>query len=156
MKYVKLGLKIDYEKLLLFALVHDLPETVTGDVWTLNLSTEELIQKEKNDDASMPSFIKKFQDYPEIISAVKDYERLDSVEAAAVYILDKACTTWTHFPDKGAYMRRDHGLTKKHEIGGWAARKREKISRKLKVEAPEEIMRIYEQSFEELKELFDD
>ena len=102
----------------------------------------------------MPAFIKKFHDYPEIVNAVKEYERLDTIEAASVYVLDKACTTWTHFPDDGDYMRRDHGLTKKHEIHDWAVRKREKIARKLQVEPPEEIMRVYEESFEELKALF--
>ena len=35
----KIGLALDFEKLLLYGLVHDLPEIINGDVWTLKLST---------------------------------------------------------------------------------------------------------------------
>lgn len=148
-------LDVDVHKVVLYALVHDLLEIITGDEDTLYFTAEQHAAKREREKQAETTFDELFSDYPELKAALYEYDKLDSTEAAIVFVLDKACTTWTHHPDKGAYAR-ERDITTKADVHRWAERQRAKINARLAVVPPEPIMTIYEQSFHALEELYDE
>jgi putative hydrolase of HD superfamily len=146
--------ELNLEKVLLLALAHDLLELVTGDEDTLHYTAEQMEQKQRREEAASVEFEKLFANYPELKNAVHEYERLDTSEAAAVFVLDKACTTWTHFHDGGKYARSERGLKNRSDIEDWAERARTKTVARLNVQPPQAILDVFEASFEQLANLY--
>lgn len=147
--------ELDSNKAVLYALAHDLLEVVTGDEDTLHYDAAALAAKQQRELAAKSDFDQLFKDYPDLRTALDEYERLDTPEAATVFVLDKACTTWTHFHDGAKHARRARNLHKQADIEAWAERQRRKIATRLKVQAPPAVMDIYEASFEALKGLYE-
>lgn len=147
--------ELDVSKILLFALCHDLLEIVTGDENTLHYTPEQHAAKYKKEQEALIEFDTMFAKYPELKQAMYDYERLDTSEAAAIFVLDKACTTWTHHPHNAEYARKNNIHTKK-DVEAWADRQRDKFEKRLKIRPPQKIFDIYEQSFEALRNLYDE
>lgn len=147
--------ELDADKVLLYALAHDLLEIVTGDENTLHYTPEQHAAKQAKEEAAIKDFDKLFAAYPELRQAMHDYEKLDTPEAATVYVLDKACTTWTHHPDKGANARELH-VTTKADVHAWSRRTREKFYARLKVMPPQAVLDVYEASFKALEKLYKD
>lgn len=145
--------ELDANKVLLFALAHDLLEILTGDVDTLHFTAQQHIAKRQAEDRAMAEFDKVFAIYPELMQALYDYEKLDTPEAATVFVLDKACTTWTHHWDKAQYAR-ERNIRTKADVAAWAERQRDKFQHRLKVMPPQKIIDIYEASFLELQNLY--
>lgn len=148
-------LDLDANKVVFYALAHDLLEIITGDEDTLYATPEQLAAKRAREKEVEKEFDILFANYPELKGALYEYEKLDTPEAATVFVLDKACTTWTHHADNGSHAR-TKGLHKKEHIEKWAKSKREAFERRLNVKPPERILEIYEESFEALKGLYDD
>lgn len=148
--------ELDINKVVLFALVHDLLEIVTGDVDTLHFTAEQHASKFEQEQAAFKEFEALFADYPDIKQALHEYEKLDTPEAATVFVLDKACTTWTHHADKALYAKQVRGLHRKSDIDAWSERQRRKFEQRLTVPPPEAILKLYDDSFAELKALFDE
>lgn len=146
--------ELDASKVLLFALAHDLLEVITGDVDTLHFTPEQHAAKQAQEEKALDEFDIVFAQYPALKQAMYDYEKLDTSEAATVFVLDKACTTWTHHPDNAAYIR-TRGVESKNDVEAWGERQRQKFHNRLKVMPPQKILDIYEQSFEALKDLFE-
>lgn len=147
--------ELDADKLLRYALVHDLAEIVTGDEDTLHATPESLQQKHEREKAAWPEFLSVLSKYPVLISELEEYEKLDSPEAATIFILDKASTTWTHFWDKGSHLRGPRMIRSRRDLQKWHDTQLEKIEARLQVKAPKIIYEIYEQSFEKMRdELF--
>lgn len=149
----KLDLNVD--KVVFFALVHDLLEIVTGDEDTLHASAEQLAAKKRRELVAMEEFEELFEDYPELLSALHEYEKLDTPEAATVFVLDKACTTWTHHHDNGRHARAK-GVGTKEAARKWADGKREASKQRLNCQPPDRIFEIYEESFKALEDMLDD
>jgi len=147
--------ELDMAKVMLFALTHDLLEIVTGDEDTLHYTAEQMRLKQEKEHAAVDEFGRVFAGYPMLREAVEEYERLDTPEAVSVFILDKACTTWTHFPDNAEHARNERGLETRQDIEEWGERMRTKIKSRVKVEPPQAIMDVYEASFSELAALYD-
>lgn len=147
-------LEVDTDRVVLYALAHDLLEIITGDVDTLMASSEELAAKHEREMNALQQFDELFAAYPSLKKAFDEYERLDTAEAATVYVLDKACTTWTHHHDKADYARQK-GITTAEHAEAWAQRKLATFMTRLKAEPPKRILEIYEESFEAMKELYD-
>ena len=148
-------LDLDANKVMLYALAHDLLEIITGDEDTLHATPERLAEKQQREQEAVSEFDEIFVEYPDLRNAMHEYERLDTPEAATVFVLDKACTTWTHHADAGEHARAK-GLHVKAHIEAWARSKREAFERRLKVKPPQRILDIYEESFEALKGLYDE
>ncbi len=147
--------ELDASKVMLFALCHDLLEIITGDENTLHYTPEQHAAKHAKEQAALSEFDEVFAKYPELREAMYQYERLDTPEAATVFVLDKACTTWTHHPHRAEYARRNNIHTKE-DVEAWAERQRVKFSDRLNAEPPKAILEIYEQSFVALKELYNE
>jgi len=146
--------ELDLQKVLLFALTHDLLEIVTGDEDTLRYDAAALAAKRQREMEAIPEFNKLFEAYPSLKQAMHEYDRLDTPEAAIIFVLDKACTTWTHFHDQGKHARENRKLTKSQDIEDWADRQRTKMTARLKTQPPKAILDIYEDSFKALKGLY--
>lgn len=148
--------ELDANKVMLFALAHDLLEIITGDEDTLHYTPEQHIAKQARESEAVHEFNELFADYPELKKAMHDYEKLDTPEAATVFVLDKACTTWTwlHHPDMKSHAV-VRGINTKADVEAWMNRQRKKFAARLKVEPPRAVMNIYETSFNAMKELYE-
>jgi len=148
--------ELDREKVMKFALVHDLLELITGDESTLHHTHEEHAAKKAREAEAAVEFKKMFAGFPTVTEDLEEYERLDTPEACFVYVLDKACTVWTHFFDAGTNLR-DLGILKRSEIDSWYERLQKKIKGNLACEPPKVAYEILEQSFARMRaELLED
>lgn len=146
----KYQLKLDAEKVAAYALVHDLLEIVTGDEPTLMLDEDGLAAKYERERIAEEEFKMILQDYPDVLELYDAYERLDTVEAATVFTLDKTCTIWAHFHNKGRVLR-DSGILAKVDIETWYARTKYKLKTRLKVQPPNEIRQLFDDSFQKMR-----
>ena len=120
--------ELDSHKILLYALVHDLPELITGDVVTLHTSPEDLERKAKADALALHEATAKFTVAPHIVAALKDYEAKADDESLFIYWLDKMITIPTHFYDNGANLRQ-LGINNQQDIQGWYERTVAKLNK---------------------------
>jgi putative hydrolase of HD superfamily len=113
--------ELDSRKILLYALVHDLPELITGDVDTLNASAEELDKKAQTDALALATAKAKLAAAPHVVKALAGYENKKDDEALFVYWIDKMITIPTHFYDNGANLRK-LGIRNQNDIQQWYER----------------------------------
>lgn len=113
--------QLDTRKILLYSLVHDLPELISGDMPTLTATTKQLQEKARLDAQATEAFKKKMPFAPFIIKAIDDYEARRDEEARFVYWLDKMVTIPTHFYDNGINLRA-LGIKNRADIQGWYQR----------------------------------
>jgi len=118
---------LDAQKILLYALVHDLSELITGDMPTLLASTEELRKKAKADAAATTQIIARLSNAPHIAKAVEEYEAKANDEALFVYWIDKMITIPTHFYDNGENLRKC-GVQNRYDISQWYERTLNKLA----------------------------
>lgn len=121
--------ELDRERLLIYALVHDLPELITGDEPTLTASSDRLRQKEIDDAQALKQILVRLRPYPYIKQALRDYERQADEEAKLINWLDKMITIPTHFFDDGAVLR-ESGVKNRPDIQAWYQRSLEKLNRR--------------------------
>jgi 5'-deoxynucleotidase YfbR-like HD superfamily hydrolase len=146
--------ELDSNKILLYALVHDLPELVTGDVVTLTASTAQLIEKAKADRLALDETVQKLATAPHIIAALTKYENKIDDEAMFVYWIDKMVTIPTHFYDNGANLR-TLGVHNRQDIQQWYERtlaKLQKQPREPHVSAVAALELAYTKMYDELFE----
>ncbi len=113
--------ELEAKRILLYALVHDLPELITGDMITLTASAEELNQKAQADALAVEETAAQLTAAPYIVQALREYEGRVNDEALFVYWLDKMITIPTHFYDNGANLRQ-LGVHNQHDIQQWYER----------------------------------
>ncbi len=147
------NLQLDTEKVVLYALAHDLLEIITGDEDTLHATPDQLADKQSREQQALTEFDTVFARYPALRQAMYDYEKLDTPEAATVFVLDKACPAWTHHVDNGLHARQK-GLVTVEQVDQWAQRKREAFSARLAAQPPERILDIFEESYQSLRALY--
>lgn len=113
--------ELNSQKILLYALVHDLPELITGDVVTLTASPEELDTKAKADASALSATELKLASAPHVVEAIKEYEHKTDDESLFVYWIDKMITIPTHFYDNGNNLRK-LGIRNQQDIQQWYKR----------------------------------
>ncbi len=143
--------ELDANKVMLFALCHDLLEIITGDEVTLHYTSDQHKAKHAREKKAQKEFDSLFTSYPDLKKAMYDYEKLDT---PTVFVLDKASTTWTHHSHKAKYAR-EMEIHTKDDVRKWAHRQREKFASRLKVKPPQKILDIYEESFVALQDLYE-
>ncbi|HEY5140210.1 MAG TPA: HD domain-containing protein [Methylococcales bacterium] len=109
--------ELNPSQVLLYGLVHDLPELVTGDVVTLTATTEELDKKADEDALAIAETEQKFAAAPNIVV----YEAKSNDEALFVYWIDKMITIPTHFYDNGTNLHK-LGIKNQQDIRQWYER----------------------------------
>ena len=96
---------LDAAEVLTMALVHELAETITGDVPTFNMTPEQLAEKKLNDDIAGREFIAKYANHPKLIEKFQQYENKTTPEALFVYWIDKIMTIFSHYePNNRAHF----------------------------------------------------
>ena len=110
--------ELNKKKILLYSLVHDLPELITGDVNTLKSSQEELQKKALQDSKAFKEIKTTLAFAPNILDALEGYENKVDDEALFVYWIDKMITIPTHFFDKGANLK-ELGISSQKDIQDW-------------------------------------
>lgn len=143
-------LDVDVDKVVVYALVHDLLEIITGDEPTLMLDDAGLAAKYERERLAEQEFKELLHDYPDILEAYDSYERLDTVEAATVFVLDKTCSIWNHFHNDGDTLF-ENGVTSKSDIDMWYEITRNKIIKRLRKEPPEAVYKLFEDSFQKMR-----
>lgn len=89
--------ELDRGKIAQFALVHDLVEAYTGDVNTINVSQEELDDKECRELEALARIKDEFGGvYPWIHTTIEEYESQVAPEARFVKTIDKAMPSLAH------------------------------------------------------------
>ncbi len=149
--------ELDADKVMLFALCHDLLEIITGDDDTLHFTAEQHAAKQANEEMALKEFDEIFAKYPELKNAMHEYDGLDTPEAATIFVLDKACTVWTwiHHNDI-EFHKVNRNITTKADVDSWADRQTQKFAKRLKVQPPKAVISVFEESFEALKKHFAD
>lgn len=120
--------ELDIKKILLYSLVHDLPELVTGDINTLLANPEALALKSQQDRAASAKVREVFKNAPSILQAIEAYELKEDEESLFVYWIDKMATIPTHFYDNGKNLRA-LGITNRSDIQQWYERTLSKLSK---------------------------
>jgi 5'-deoxynucleotidase YfbR-like HD superfamily hydrolase len=120
--------ELDAHKILLYSLVHDLPELITGDTPTLTATTEELVAKTQRDQEALSEVRRKLIDYPHILEMLETYEAKQDEESLFVFWIDKMTTIPTHFFDNGENLRR-LGIANQADIQRWYATTLQKLRR---------------------------
>lgn len=104
----KLGL--DTDRLIRFALVHDLPEVYAGDTFAFTTDQDERDSKEAREAAATARIASEFPEFPGLTETIHAYERRDTPEAKLVYALDKLLPTANNYVDGGRTWHRE-GIT---------------------------------------------
>lgn len=115
---VQFAPELNHKKILLYSLVHDLPELITGDVNTLKSSREELLKKAQHDSEALERIKTTLEFAPNIVLALESYEKKADDEALFVYWIDKMITIPTHFFDNGANLK-ELGISNQKDIRHW-------------------------------------
>jgi len=120
--------ELDSKKILLYSLVHDLPELVTGDINTLTATPEALALKLQQDKVAIKKVKRVFRNTPSILDAIEAYELKEDEESLFVYWIDKMTTIPTHFYDNGKNLRA-LGIINRSDIKGWYERTLNKLGK---------------------------
>ncbi len=82
------NLKLNDEKILKYALVHDLVELYAGDTDAFG-DKNKIASKKDNEKKALDMFKKNNSQYKELLSIIYEYEQKEKTEAQLVYMLDK-------------------------------------------------------------------
>jgi putative hydrolase of HD superfamily len=85
----KLQLGLDHERLLKYALVHDLVEVYAGDLNPLTASAEEWQQKPAKEAAAAEQIQKRFQEFGQLHDTILSYAAKADKESRILYVVDK-------------------------------------------------------------------
>lgn len=80
--------RLDQNKILRYALVHDLVEVHAGDTF-IYADAATLATKKEREEAALRQLEQDWPDFPDLIATIKNYETHASEEAKFVYALDK-------------------------------------------------------------------
>ncbi|MEI6887489.1 MAG: HD domain-containing protein, partial [bacterium] len=101
-------LKLNTEKVIKYALAHDLVETYAGDTYFYSKDKkiqESKVQREKN---ALVRIKKEFPDFKEIEKIITKYEEKSDPESRFVYALDKIIPVLNIYLDEGRSWKRDN------------------------------------------------
>ncbi|HSX52858.1 MAG TPA: HD domain-containing protein [Patescibacteria group bacterium] len=100
---------IDTDKCIKLALVHDLVEIYAGDTYAF-ADKAVLDSKTAREAKALGQITKEWQDFPDMVQAIEDYEKLNSKESKFVFALDKIMPPLVIFMGEG-YTWQKHKIT---------------------------------------------
>lgn len=98
----------DIDKIIRYALVHDLPETYAGDVHAYDAHGRQ--GKAERERQALNRIMREHPEAAEIVDTVHQYDRLEDPESRFVYALDKILPCMYVFLEGGTSWR-EYGLT---------------------------------------------
>lgn len=104
-----LNLGLNLQKIVLYALVHDLPETYAGDPM-FNISPEAKANKKVAEEEARKRIAAELSEFPELIEMLEAYEKREDPESKFIYALDKILAVTNIILDEGRDWKED-GIT---------------------------------------------
>lgn len=101
--------ELNKEKILRFALIHDIVEIYAGDTY-IYADPEQLASKAAREAASLSRLEKEWPDFPDMITDIHTYESLTDEEAKFIYALDKIMPIMLIYISDG-YTWKGEGIT---------------------------------------------
>ena len=103
-------LTLDLDRVLKYALVHDLPEAYAGDTYAYDATDRS--DKEVREQEACKSLVANFPEFPELHDLLTAYEKREDAESRFVYALDKlidpmnnALNNWEPARQKGITLK---------------------------------------------------
>lgn len=103
-------LDLDLSLVIKYALVHDLVEVYAGDTWVWSKNQEDHESKHEREAAAASRLASEFPNFPELHSAISEYEKRESREAKFVYALDKILPSMYIIEEDGKFWQ-EHKIT---------------------------------------------
>ena len=101
----KLGL--DLEKILKYALVHDLVEVYAGDTFFYQKDQKVIAEKHGREEKAAVQLKDEYSEFPEIHYLIAEYEKREDKESRFIYALDKVEPLLSVYLDGGRSWKRD-------------------------------------------------
>lgn len=95
------GKNLDIEKILKYALVHDLPEIYAGDTPLYTSDNDYLNNKKDREINSIEKIKKEFLNFGDLHKWIEKYEKQEDEESRLVYAVDKLLPIFSIFLDGG-------------------------------------------------------
>lgn len=99
--YATYKLNLNIEKVLQYALVHDLVEVYAGDVWFYENDQKILDNKKENEKVAADRIASEHPEFPDLHTIIADYEAKKDLESRFVYALDKVEPMLNTYLDQG-------------------------------------------------------
>ena len=131
--------ELDRDKVIRLALAHDLVEIHTGDTFAYG-DAEHIASKKEREAASAAKLAKEWSDFPDLNTAITEYETGETNEAKFVYALDKIMPALMNILGDG-YAWHNHNIT----LEDFRAEKEHKVS------VSPEILPYYQQLYDLLR-----
>ena len=103
-------LDLDLDKVIKYALAHDLVEIHAGDTYIWSTDEEHLRSKPEREAAAAEKLKLDLGEFPELHATIAEYERRDNPESRFVYALDKILPILLIREEGGSAWKRD-GVT---------------------------------------------
>jgi putative hydrolase of HD superfamily len=96
-----LDLHLDRDRILRYALTHDLVEIYAGDTYIFTTDKKEKETKHQREEESRVRIKKEFPEFKDLHSAIEEYESRNDKESAFVYAVDKLIPVITNYIQDG-------------------------------------------------------
>jgi 5'-deoxynucleotidase YfbR-like HD superfamily hydrolase len=121
----QLGLQdLNMERVIMFALVHDLPEVYAKDMSSIVATSEQTASHKSDEATALQRLEREFAGFPSLTAAVRSYEAMDTVEAELVFFVDKILPVINVWMSRDSYYI-DNGIT----FSAWRAKQYGRIER---------------------------
>ncbi len=114
---------LNLEKILKYALVHDLPEVYAGDTPLYTSNDDHLKNKNEREINSILKIQNEITNFPDLHLYIEKYKKLEDEESQLVYALDKILPLMSIFLDKGHAWK-----THRIDINSLIKKNRERVS----------------------------
>jgi putative hydrolase of HD superfamily len=94
-------LNLNTDKLLKYALVHDLVEVYAGDTFLYHKDADFVRSKQKREKEAAHKLKKEYSDFSELHKTIEQYEKHEDEESKFIYALDKIEPMLNIYMDKG-------------------------------------------------------
>lgn len=107
---------LDPNKIIVYALVHDIVEIYAGDTYVFG-SPDELKSKKSREAKALKRIAKEWRDFPSMVDTIVTYETMSDSESRFVYALDKIMPILMNIISKGhTWQAEGISLDQLHEI----------------------------------------
>jgi len=104
------NLKLNVNRLVKYALIHDLIEVYAGDTFLYDKNVKYVQSKQKRERAAQIKLAKNFQEFPDLHKTIEKYETKKDREGKFIYALDKILPIINIYLDNGKIWRH-HKIT---------------------------------------------
>lgn len=94
-------LNLDLDKVIKYALLHDLVEVYAGDTYIFDKDPEVLASKQQREEDALERLKSEFKEFPELGNTITEYEARTDEESKFVYALDKIIAPLNIYLDDG-------------------------------------------------------